>query len=383
MEYDTYNELIKDDLVDDLAKILSLNEKNNFNIHLPTETPLLHVAVQRKSQRILEYLLSQDFVDKSICNEYGENIYHVICSMRGADQLFSIIEKKVPHHLLNTPHTRNAFHIACAENNIFIVKRVYEILASLKVGKIRPENHFKHLNHNEDGNKFSKKEFETMWENRMWYSACENANLDVVQFIFSLKGFQPEIIDITGKNALLFVCSFNSNIKVIKYIHKLFPSFIHSQITRYHGNIQNAALLVIKNSKLNRSDKLNILHYLYLNGIDIHLLTRSKYELLFKSIYSRIRDVEIKGFDSEIIQYLKVISQDFDYQKNEHDDEVYRKPSFWKQIDSDGDEQAKTVNEWKNRFDEHVLHHLSKMIQNWMLDQNQQFFEDDDDDDDW
>ena len=33
-----------------------------------------------------------------------------------------------------------------------------------------------------------------------------------------------------------------------------------------------------------------------------------------------------------MINYLKVISKDFDYLNNEHDLEVYKKPSFWKDI---------------------------------------------------
>ena len=69
-------------------------------------------------------------------------------------------------------------------------------------------------------------------------------------------------------------------------------------------------------------------------------------------------------------QYFKVILQGFDYLQKEHDDE-YRKPSFWKHIDNNGDEQSIRINEWKNRFDEHVLHHLSKMIQEHMLLPNQ------------
>ena len=31
-------------------------------------------------------------------------------------------------------------------------------------------------------------------ENRIWQEVCKNGNLDVVQFIFSLKGIQPEIL---------------------------------------------------------------------------------------------------------------------------------------------------------------------------------------------
>ena len=134
---------------DELSNILNSNHnlRNNFKSyrlfngtltlqHKFTKIPLLHVAVQEKSQKVVEYLLSQNFVDKSICNAYGENIYHVICRIRGAEELFSIIERNVPHHLFldnSMLGGKNTFHIACKENNIFIVKRVHEILKSLKV----------------------------------------------------------------------------------------------------------------------------------------------------------------------------------------------------------------------------------------------------------
>ena len=40
---------------------------------------------------------------------------HVVCKIRGAEELFSIIERKVSHHLLlnNSYFKWNAFDIAC------------------------------------------------------------------------------------------------------------------------------------------------------------------------------------------------------------------------------------------------------------------------------
>ena len=507
MEYDELKKLIVEDNVGELANILNSNENHNFNIlHSRTQTPLLHVAVQEQSQKVLEYLLSQPFVYKNVCNSSGENIYHVICSIRGAEQLFSTVEKYMPQHLLlNKSHYgMTAFHIACYENNIFIVKRVYEILESLKVNLFPITNSvmefaltnkdievikyvssidgiqledkilfnailvpmfdivvyllnvylcqsipshlhnqfhiFQFVNHspyndkeykngilindnnyNEEFNPKKKKRgrcdngdafklinkkrklfhsernnnnnhlndflddddysylieenFKRIMEvtrngNRIWHCVCKNANLDVVQLIFSLKGIQPEILNkdghIEGKNVFLIACKYNSNIKVIKYIHKLFPLFIHSQTNRKKA-VQNGVYFIMDSRHLKCLDKLNILHYLYLNGIDIHLLTLNNHRHpRYKSIYSSI-------VAENIVQYLKVISQDFDYLQNEHDDEAYRKPSFWKEIDhNNGDEQSIRINEWKNRFDEHVLHHLSKMIQEHMLKPNQQ-----------
>ena len=214
--------------------------------------------------------------------------------------------------------------------------------------------------------------------NRIWHCVCRNANLDVVQLIFSLKGIQPERLNKVGYNVFLLACKYNSNIKVIKYIHKLFPSFIHSQINLQNG-VHNSAYLVMDSTYLGSLDKLNILHYLYLNGIDIHLLSvnihRNQHPLIYNSIYSLISIFKFL-VDENFIPYLKVISQDFDYLQIEHDDIAYRKPSFWKQINNNnyklfGDEQSKGVYEWKNRFGEHVLHHLSKMIQEHMLIPNQ------------
>ena len=40
---------------------------------------------------------------------------------------------------------------------------------------------------------------------------------------------------------------------------------------------------------------------------------------------------------------------------------------FGKEIDNSADERSKGINEWKNRFEEHVLRQLSKMIQEYML----------------
>ncbi len=78
-------------------------------------------------------------------------------------------------------------------------------------------------------------------------------------------------------------------------------------------------------------------------------------------------------FDRLLVDgYTETLLFPFDYLQNEHDDELYRKPSFWKQLNNNyniADEQSIRVKEWKNRFDEHVLHHLSKMIQEWMLNQ--------------
>ena len=470
-ERERLERFIEEDNVDELSKILNSNHNfRNFNYKYRYQLPLLLFAVKTNCQKVVEYLLSQVFIDKTICDTTGGNIYHVICRIRGAEELFSIIERKVPHHLLldKILGGMNAFDIACKKNNVFIVKRAHEILetlqfdlTSIKRNAIyyaienddievikyvlsidgiqldtsilgRAIENFKfdivelnievvvyllniylcqsipsHLhnqfhifqfsilysNHNDNicknndyickGNdddnyylKMVEENYKRIMEmeyygNRIWYVVCRNVNLDVVQLIFSLKRIQPEIPKLNGNNVFLIVCNYNSNIKVIKYIHKLFPSLINSQLI--YGGVQNGAHLLISNTNLNKSDKLNILHYLYLNGIDIHLISNVKYSVC-RSIYwkSVVHDNDDDFYDKNIDQYLQVISQDFDYLHNEHDHESYRKPSFWKEIDhrKNVDEQSIRINEWKNRFEEHVLHHLSKMIQQHILELN-------------
>ena len=144
-ELERLERLIKEDNVEELTTILTSDEnlRNNFNtfrsrynqpnvVSFILILPLLHIAVYENSQKVLEYLLSQDFVDKTIRNEHRENIYHAICRTKEiTEQIFSIIERKVPHHLLldsgllqrNIP-----FEIACEMNNLFIVQSVHRIL---------------------------------------------------------------------------------------------------------------------------------------------------------------------------------------------------------------------------------------------------------------
>ena len=530
--------LIEEDNVEELSNILKSNDilRTNFNsfrtiskckINLIQERkPFLLFAVQENRQKVVEYLLSQDFVDKTISIlPQGDTIYHVICSIKGAEQLFSIIERNVPHHLLyDNPRVKidgiNAFHIACEMNNVFIVKRVHEILQTLQLDlteiKNTTMNHaiknndidvikyvlsidgvqlnddillsaitylkfeivvyilnvyicqyipshlhdqyhifqfsnhspFNHKNNivnnneniNNDNNNNNKHEIKEEFNSkthkrdrddhndfinhnkniklshhhylhtyhnnnckniystnvyflklveyrfkkiigsdRIWRGVCSNKDIDVVQLIFSLKGIQPDLlIDYKGYNPFLLACENNPNIKVIKYIHKLFPPFIHSHIT-FKERAIDGYFLILKNHHLQFTDKLNIFHYLYLNGIDVHFL--SKKILFNRTVYHSIYSLFKLFFndDEDMEQYLKVISQDFDYINNEHDHKAYRKPSFWKEIHNNNnnnnnnnniniEEQKRRINEWKNRFDEHVLHHLSIMIQEWMLD---------------
>ena len=142
--------LIKEDNVEELSKILYSNEnlRNNFNkLNHNSIIPcypfpdfvykiLLHFAVKQRCLKVVEYLLSQDFVDKSICNTKEENIYYIICLMKGEEELFSIIERKVPHKLILSKildTKTNLFHLVCEKNTLFIVNRIYEILESLQI----------------------------------------------------------------------------------------------------------------------------------------------------------------------------------------------------------------------------------------------------------
>ena len=205
--------LIKEDNVEGLSNILNSNEnlRNNFNtflssgqqrIYLPTEgIPLLHFAVMSISQKVLEYLLSQDFVDKTICSYTEENIYHIVCRLRGEEELFSIIERKVPHNLLsqNFDLNVNTLEVACANNNIFIVKRVYEILKSLQLN-------FTHT------------------KNRSLGWALYNGDIEVIKYVLSISA-------ITNESLLTAIGRFNIEIVVLlmnAYLCQSIPSHLHN-----------------------------------------------------------------------------------------------------------------------------------------------------------
>ena len=124
---------------------------------------------------------------------------------------------------------------------------------------------------------------------------------------------------------------------MIKYLHKLFPSLINDQVktNQYGRYCFNGAFLILNNRKLKSSRKLKILHYFYLNGINIHLLLQSTGR--HQSIYS------LNGGDKNLEQYMKVISQDFGYLNNEHEG-AYRKPSFWKEINNNNNNNNNEIN---------------------------------------
>ena len=190
--------------------------------------------------------------------------------------------------------------------------------------------------------------------NKIWHEVSSNQDIEMVQFIYSLKGVDVNQLNGEGENGFLIACGTNENLKVVKYLHKNTPSNIHLINTSKLNAFQIA---VDKNYHYRISIKL--IKYLYEIGIDIHY-----FEDIFSAIYLLYGQQNAKVNRSN---YLRVISQDFDYQINPHTDEddifLYQIPSFWKEIDNDADEHLKQVNEWKNRFDEHILHHLSKMIQ--------------------
>ena len=235
--------LIIEDNVQEFEKILNSNKdlhnklvQNNFNtIRIPqedySEQPLLLLVVQEKSQKILEYLLSQDFVDKSICNEEGKNIYHVVCKIRGAEELFSIIERKVPHNLIlnRSLYGNIVFHDTCEFNNIVIVKRVYEIMESLQVDLTHIKN------------------------NTMKY-AVFNDDTEVIKYILSIDGIQLNDED-------LFSAIKISKIDIVVYLLNFYlcqsiPSHLHNQFhifqfSNHHpSNIDNPNKINNINNKI-------------------------------------------------------------------------------------------------------------------------------------
>ena len=448
---------------DDLELVITILNSNpdfrtNFNeLHLLFDsetygTPLLHNAASSVSIKVFKYFLLQPFVDAFQLTSFdGGNIYHTICTKRGTEELFSIINSQISPNkvteMLKAKNESNStpFHYACRYNSIKIVKELYENFganafektddnqgpiqcASMNddveiikyVSKIegidvfeeddvddigcnsfltacecstldvvlylfdlylhrsipsdfrgdihqyinsQPLDLFNTLNIGSDNiyDKIKQTNYKSILQMQsirrtIWHAAASNRNIDVVQFIFSLRGITLENIfnlpNQSGDDVFTIAVQYNTDIKIIKYLHKLIPTSVNSsrnpffeRASRYWNYISEEVI--------------TILHYLYLGGTDIHYL------MGWTSAFSV--SMQICGSsDNDLSNYLKVISKDFDYQNNPHGG-PYKKPSFWKEIDNNADEHSKRVNEWKNRFDEHVLHHFSKMIQEYML----------------
>ena len=117
--------LIIEDNVEEFARILNSNENLRDKlkpIRFPPDLivpmnvfkqPLLLFAVEENSKKVVEYLLSQDFVDiKLFAIHYFESkrCKYLSCCMwdKRSSGTFSIIERKVPHNLLLQKSLYNA-----------------------------------------------------------------------------------------------------------------------------------------------------------------------------------------------------------------------------------------------------------------------------------
>ena len=267
--------LIKEDNVRELHKIFNSNKilRNKFNnlfqfeksvkfnveyLYEPSiPIPLLHFAVQRKSQKVVEYLLSQDFVDKTICNDIDENIYHVICRIRGAEELFSIIERKVPHHLLlkSSFSGINAFHIACEKNNIFIVKRIHEILQT------------------------SELDLTPIKKNGVMIYVIRNDN-EVIKYVSSIPGMQLLLEELF--QAIIYL-KFDVIVHLLNvYLYQSIPSHLHNQFhifqfSNLHLNYKNGILQYNNDDENNDHANDNDNTYLKLVEENFEKLRNGKY----------------------------------------------------------------------------------------------------------
>ena len=145
--------------------------------------------------------------------------------MRGAEELFSIIERKVSHHLLlnNSYFKWNAFDIACKSNNVFIVKRVHEILETLLL------------------------DLTPIVNNAMEY-AIINKDIEVIKYILSIDGVQLN-------DDLLLRTIMTSKFDIIVYLLNVYhcqsiPSHLHNQfhIFQFSNSLYNQKNKMVNNN---------------------------------------------------------------------------------------------------------------------------------------
>ena len=324
-----------------LHRIKQLYEELNFNIHQKNveNRGAIHYAALNQDLGAIKYITNiyrGEGLDIYEEDNYGMNALFISCKNANLDiflYLFDLfLHKSIPNN-----YPINIFH--------FIVDRFYSIIKKsfpLNIKKI--EVNFDYNFDRENQEKYQEIIEENYQliitnKNKIWEEVLENQNIEIIQFIYSLKGINIE-------NSFLIACE-NRNLKALKYLYKNFSLNIN-QITSEKKNAFHIAYkYYVRNS-------IKIFHYLYLIGVDIHHIS------LFGSVY----DITADSHEINLINYFKVISQDFNYQNNPHDNVDYPFPNFWKKAKDFNDEKSRAVIEWKNRFEEHVLRHLSKMIQN-------------------
>ena len=228
---------ITEDDVYELSKCLRTRERHKFNTaHKYPQKPLLHIAVKANSEKVLEYLLSQNFIYYCVRDTNGKNIYHVVCSKRGAEQLFSLIERTVPHQLLFNYHFSHHFkkypiHTACEKNNVFIVKRVYEKMESSQVDL-------------------------TEIKNSALKYAVRNKDIEVIKYVLSIDGIQLnddillEAMGFLKFDIVVFLLNVYLCQSIPSHLHNQFHIFQFSNLHLNYNNNEND----IKNGIANKNE---------------------------------------------------------------------------------------------------------------------------------
>ena len=317
----------------------------------------MHYAAMNKDVEVIKYVSTMiDGIDPFEDDVFGMNALFITCKYSNLDVFLYLFDLYL-HKSIPSFYPVNIYQFI-EDSHLSFIKNSFQ----KNINNLESNYNHNHNIDNEQQQKYQKiieENYQSIISNninnkKIWHEVSSNQDIEMVQFIYSLKGVDVNQLNGEGENGFLIACGTNENLKVVKYLHKNTPSNIHLINTSKLNAFQIA---VDKNYHYRISIKL--IKYLYEIGIDIHY-----FEDIFSAIYLLYGQQNAKVDRSN---YLRVISQDFDYRSNPHTSEEdispYQIPSFWREIDNDADEHSKQVNEWKNRFDEHILHHLSKMIQ--------------------
>ena len=150
------------------------------------------------------------------------NIYDVVCGIRGAEELFSIIERNHTTSLifnetngrkvfgLISRLSKNVFHIAWEKNNGFIVKRVHEILENLQLDL-------------------------TQIKKKAMKHAIRNDDIEVIKYDLSMHGVQlnADLLSRAIGSSTVDVVIYLLNV----YLYQSIPSHLHNNFIFF--NIQN------------------------------------------------------------------------------------------------------------------------------------------------
>ena len=301
------------------------------------------------SEILKEYI--KKGVDVNCIDSIGENGLHKACYEGNFAKIkFLVSIEDIAPFFLVSSNGKSVLHIACENNqNLNVIQYLYETLKDIhfiSYNENLNNNNENIININDENNILTKIiHLKDLYEETIFHKACKNSNLQILQYILSIKGINIHDNNKGGRNGFLIAISHNSNEKIPIYLHK------NTLINIYQVNCFNyfsAFSLLSSNPKLILNFK--IWRYLMENQFDrLNSLNQSNFYQLCKTLYTNHKKNIIMEGDMNLLRYL-VLSSVYTIQlprKDDRENEI---------------SQNELKTEWKKMFQLNVITTRSEIL---------------------